>query len=146
MDMDTYTDTDTDTDMDMDVDVDMDKDIDLASSDSDSYGTSDPSGSESGSDLDENGAEESAAKRKRGRPVGSVRRRSESPTEDFQVKAPRKKNMLAIDCLVAVMCCVAMCLGGISQELMVASRENIQSLSNTERKQWLLDYFWSHSK
>uniref|UniRef100_K1QFZ3 Uncharacterized protein n=1 Tax=Magallana gigas TaxID=29159 RepID=K1QFZ3_MAGGI len=97
---------------------------DLASSDSDSYGTSDPSGSEPGSDLDENGAEESAAK----------------------MKAPRKKKMMAIEFLVAVMCCAAMCLGGISQELMVASRENVQSLSNTERKQWLLDYFWSHSK
>uniref|UniRef100_A0A8W8NTE8 Uncharacterized protein n=1 Tax=Magallana gigas TaxID=29159 RepID=A0A8W8NTE8_MAGGI len=110
----------------MDVE-DMDEDI----ASSDRYGTSDPSGSES---------------EKRGRPVGSARRRSESPTEDFRVREPRKKKMLAIDCLVAAMCCAAMCLGGISQELMVASRENVQSLSRTERKQWLLDYCWSHSK
>eukprot|EP00105_Crassostrea_gigas_P035394 XP_019919542.1 PREDICTED: uncharacterized protein LOC105319998 isoform X2 [Crassostrea gigas] len=122
MDMDMYTDTDTDTDMDAE---DMDEDI--------------------GSDMDENRAGENAAKKKRGRPVGSARRRSESPTEDFRVREPRKKKMLAIDCLVAIMCCAAMCLGGISQELMVASRENVQSLSHIERKQWLLDYFWSHS-
>ncbi|XP_065941340.1 uncharacterized protein [Magallana gigas] len=133
-----YTDTDTDTDMDVE---DMDEDI----ASSDRYGTSDPSGSESGSDMDENRAGENAAKKKRGRPVGSARRRSESPTEDFRVREPRKKKMLAIDCLVAAMCCAAMCLGGISQELMVASRENVQSLSRTERKQWLLDYCWSHS-
>uniref|UniRef100_A0A8W8N125 Uncharacterized protein n=1 Tax=Magallana gigas TaxID=29159 RepID=A0A8W8N125_MAGGI len=102
--MDMYMDTDTWIDVE-----DMDDDIDLASSDS--YGTSDPPRSESGSDMDENRAGENAAKKKRGRPVGSARRRSESPTEDFGVKEPRKKKMLALDCLVAIMCCAAMCLG-----------------------------------
>uniref|UniRef100_K1R165 Uncharacterized protein n=1 Tax=Magallana gigas TaxID=29159 RepID=K1R165_MAGGI len=85
IDMDMYMDTDTWIDVE-----DMDDDIDLASSDR--YGTSDPSGSESGSDMDENRAGENAAKKKRGRPVGSARRRSESPTEDFGVLMKKPRN------------------------------------------------------
>lgn len=47
---------------------------------------------------------------------------------------------------IALICCAVACLTLIGLDVMVAHREEFQALSAKEKRQWLLDYFWSHSR
>lgn len=112
---------------------------------------------ESGEDTDINTDEElpdapSMPKKKRGRPVGSKRKAETDSSDheediDKQETASRKiRGPIPFSKCIALICCAVACLTLIGLDVMVAHREEFQALSTKEKRQWLLDYFWSHSR
>ncbi|XP_052696085.1 uncharacterized protein LOC128174614 [Crassostrea angulata] len=88
-------------------------------------------------------------RRRRGRPIGSKRpapHSDEDEDNELGHKVRRGSRLHPLHMVLAAMCCTAICVGSFSEADLAALRENYQSMDKTEKRQWLLDYFWSHSQ
>ncbi|XP_062596087.1 uncharacterized protein LOC134257494, partial [Saccostrea cucullata] len=71
---------------------------------------------------------------------------SDTEVESPKPKQKRRSRLFPLDRILAVLCCPSLCLAGFTEADLAPLRENYQSLDRTGKKQWLLDYFWSHSQ
>ena len=55
-------------------------------------------------------------------------------------------NFAILPLVLAVFCCGLICTTQIKENQVMRAREYFMVMDKNERHQWLLDYFWTHSK